>query len=223
MLPLCSSSSMAANSSLTLPTNSFLTLLHPPPSSHNISSSLSSTSFNSQFLGLKLSHSSISIAPSSSFKRSFIFAKVSKGSKPPAFTLKDQDGKSVSLSKYKGKPVVVYFYPADETPGCTKQACAFRDSYEKFKKAGAEVVGISGDGTASHKAFAQKYKLPYTLLSDEGNKVRKEWGVPGDFFGSLPGRETYVIDKNGVVQLVYNNQFQPEKHIDETLKLLQSL
>ncbi|XP_058756736.1 peroxiredoxin Q, chloroplastic [Vicia villosa] len=227
MLPLCSSSSMAANSSLTLPTNSFLTLHHPLTSSLNISSSsssssLSSTKFNSQFLGLKLSHSSSSIT-ASSLKRSLVFAKVSKGSKPPAFTLKDQDGKTVSLSKYKGKPVVVYFYPADETPGCTKQACAFRDSYEKFKKAGAEVVGISGDDTASHKAFAKKYKLPYTLLSDEGNKVRKEWGVPGDFFGSLPGRETYVIDKNGVVQLVYNNQFQPEKHIDETLKLLQSL
>jgi peroxiredoxin Q/BCP len=129
----------------------------------------------------------------------------------------------VSLSKFKGKPLVLYFYPADETPGCTKQACAFRDSYEKFKKAGAEVVGISGDDSSSHKAFAKKYKLPFTLLSDQGNKVRKEWGVPGDFFGSLPGRETYVIDKNGVVQLVYNNQFQPEKHIDETLKLLQSL
>lgn len=73
------------------------------------------------------------------------------------------------------------------------------------------------------QAFAKKYRLPFTLLSDEGNKVRKEWGVPGDFFGALPGRETYVLDKNGVVQLIYNNQFQPEKHIDETLKLLQSL
>lgn len=129
----------------------------------------------------------------------------------------------VSLSKFKGKPVVLYFYPADESPGCTKEACAFRDSYEKFKKAGAEVVGISADGPESHKAFAKKYRLPFTLLSDEGNKIRKEWGVPGDFFGSLPGRETYVIDKKGVVQLVYNNQFQPEKHIDETLKMLQSL
>uniref|UniRef100_A0A7N0VC99 Peroxiredoxin Q, chloroplastic n=1 Tax=Kalanchoe fedtschenkoi TaxID=63787 RepID=A0A7N0VC99_KALFE len=103
------------------------------------------------------------------------------------------------------------------------KACAFRDSYEKFKKAGAEVLGISGDSTESHKTFAKKYRLPYTLLSDEGNKVRKEWGVPSDLFGTLPGRETYVLDKNGVVQLVYNNQFQPEKHIDETLKLLQSL
>ncbi|KAL2338816.1 hypothetical protein Fmac_013262 [Flemingia macrophylla] len=211
--------------SLTLPNHYIPTFLrsHSPnhPSSQNLP--LLSTPPNSQFFGLKLSHSSLSSLPSSSSLKPTIFAKVSKGSKPPNFTLKDQNGKNVSLSNFKGKPVVVYFYPADETPGCTKQACAFRDSYEKFKKAGAVVVGISGDDPSSHKAFASKYKLPFTLLSDEGNKVRKEWGVPGDFFGSLPGRETYVIDKNGVVQLVYNNQFQPEKHIDETLKILQSI
>ncbi|XP_019192970.1 PREDICTED: peroxiredoxin Q, chloroplastic-like [Ipomoea nil] len=193
------------------------------PLSHNLS--IISKSSESQFYGLKLHRSSSPSLPSSSSStpRSFIFAKVNKGSAPPAFTLKDQDGRNVSLSKFKGKPVVVYFYPADETPGCTKQACAFRDSYEKFKKAGAEVVGISGDDTSSHKAFAKKYRLPFTLLSDEGDKVRKEWGVPSDLFGALPGRQTYVLDKNGVVQLIYNNQFQPEKHIDETLKLLQSL
>jgi thioredoxin-dependent peroxiredoxin len=85
------------------------------------------------------------------------------------------------------------------------------------------VIGISGDDTASHKAFAQKYRLPYTLLSDDGNKVRKEWGVPADLFGTLPGRQTYVLDKQGVVQYIYNNQFQPEKHIAETLKILQGL
>ncbi|CAN4084677.1 unnamed protein product [Withania somnifera] len=180
-----------------------------------------SKSSQSQFYGLKFLHSPSFSIPCSS--RTSIVAKANKGSLPPPFTLKDQDGKNVSLSKFKGKPVVVYFYPADETPGCTKQACAFRDSYEKFKKAGAEVVGISGDDPASHKAFAKKYRLPFTLLCDEGNKVRKEWGIPGDLFGTLPGRQTYVLDKNGVVQLIYNNQFQPEKHIDETLKLLQSL
>ncbi|OAY27000.1 peroxiredoxin Q, chloroplastic [Manihot esculenta] len=178
---------------------------------------------HSQFFGLKVSHSVSLSTPSSFPAKTAIFAKVNKGQVPPSFTLKDQDGKNVSLSKFKGKPVVVYFYPADETPGCTKQACAFRDSYEKFKKAGAEVVGISGDDTSSHKAFAKKYRLPFTLLSDEGNKVRKDWGVPSDLFGALPGRQTYVLDKKGVVQLIYNNQFQPEKHIDETLKLLQSL
>lgn len=187
-------------------------------------SQLPKSSSQSQFCGLKLSYSyssSFSV-PFPSFSKSTIVAKVNKGSVPPSFTLKDQDGRNVNLSKFKGKPVVVYFYPADETPGCTKQACAFRDSYEKFKKAGAEVVGISGDDPSSHKAFAKKYRLPYTLLSDEGNKVRKEWGVPADLFGTLPGRQTYVLDKNGVVQLIYNNQFQPEKHIDETLKFLKS-
>ncbi|XP_060187976.1 peroxiredoxin Q, chloroplastic-like isoform X2 [Lycium barbarum] len=161
------------------------------PISNNLT--IVSKSSQSQFYGLKVIHSPSFSAPSSSSTRTSILAKVNKGSAPPPFTLKDQDGKNVSLSKFKGKPVVVYFYPADETPGCTKQA------------------------------FAKKYKLPFTLLCDEGNKVRKEWGIPGDLFGTLPGRQTYVLDKNGVVQLIYNNQFQPEKHIDETLKLLQSL
>ncbi|XP_057536473.1 peroxiredoxin Q, chloroplastic [Amaranthus tricolor] len=191
-------------------------------STHNLS--ITSKSSQSQFCGLKLSNpSSLSFPFTSRSFKPFIVAKVTEGSLAPAFTLKDQDGKTVSLSKFKGKPVVVYFYPADETPGCTKQACAFRDSYEKFKKAGAEVIGISGDDVSSHKSFKQKYKLPFTLLSDEGNKVRKDWGVPSDLFGALPGRQTYVLDRNGVVRLVYNNQFQPEKHIDETLKFLQSL
>jgi peroxiredoxin Q/BCP len=195
----------------------------PLSSSHNLF--ILPKSSHSQFYGLKLSSpSSLSLPSSNSSSRTtFIFAKVNKGGVPPSFTLKDQEGRNVTLSKFKGKPVVVYFYPADETPGCTKQACAFRDSYEKFKKAGAEVVGISGDDPSSHKAFAKKYRLPFTLLSDEGNKVRKDWGVPADLFGTLPGRQTYVLDKNGVVQLIYNNQFQPEKHIDETLKLLQSI
>ncbi|PIA27570.1 hypothetical protein AQUCO_07600025v1 [Aquilegia coerulea] len=204
--------------------SSLLLALNPKTPSSN-SLSILSTSSQSQFYGLQLSFSTSSSfsLPCASTMKLNISAKVSKGDVPPAFNLKDQDGKSFSLSKYKGKPVVLYFYPADETPGCTKQACAFRDSYEKFKKAGAEVVGISGDDPSSHKAFAKKYKLPFTLLSDENNKIRKEWGVPSDLFGTLPGRQTYVIDKKGVVQLIYNNQFQPEKHIDETLKLLQSL
>ncbi|KAF9616107.1 hypothetical protein IFM89_028573 [Coptis chinensis] len=214
--------------SLSFSTHSLSASVLPTPSSKTPSSkthSILSTSSQSQFHGLKLSFSSSTSVsfPCVSTTKTSICAKVSKGSVPPAFTLKDQDGKSFSLSKYNGKPIVLYFYPADESPGCTKQACAFRDSYEKFKKAGAEVIGISVDDPSSHKAFAKKYRLPYTLLSDEGDKIRKEWGVPSDLFGALPGRQTYVLDKKGVVQLVYNNQFQPEKHIDETLKLLQSL
>ncbi|KAH6779180.1 Thioredoxin superfamily protein [Perilla frutescens var. hirtella] len=211
--------------SISLHTNHSLpSLLHtrtPKPTfSHNFS--LLSKSSQSQFHGLKLSSSSHLSIPSPASGKTAIVAKVTEGTQAPPFTLKDQNGKPVSLSKFKGKPVIVYFYPADETPGCTKQACAFRDSYEKFKKAGAEVIGISGDDAASHKAFAEKYKLPFTLLSDEGNKIRKEWGVPSDLFGALPGRQTYVLDKNGVCRLIYNNQFQPEKHIDETLKFLKS-
>ncbi|KAL8488141.1 hypothetical protein ACS0TY_023972 [Phlomoides rotata] len=213
-------------SSISLPTSHNLpSLLHTPTPkatfSHNLS--LVSKSSQSQFHGLKLSDSSHHSIPSSVSGKNTILAKVSEGTQVPTFTLRDQNGKPVSLSKFKGKPVVVYFYPADETPGCTKQACAFRDSYEKFKKAGAEVIGISGDNAASHKAFAEKYRLPFTLLSDEGNKVRKDWGVPSDLFGALPGRQTYVLDKNGVCRLIYNNQFQPEKHIDETLKFLKSV
>ncbi|XP_017238133.1 peroxiredoxin Q, chloroplastic [Daucus carota subsp. sativus] len=216
--------SMAA-ASLSLPKHPLLSSLLPFQSSTKPSSSFSQTfSKSSQFHGLKLSHSSSLSSPSTSFStKTSIFAKVEKGTAPPPFQLKDQNGRLVSLSKYRNKPVVVYFYPADESPGCTKQACSFRDSYENFKKAGAEVIGISGDDPESHKEFAKKYRLPYVLLSDEGDEVRKEWGVPSDLFGALPGRQTYVLDKIGKVQLIYNNQFQPEKHIDETLKLLESL
>ncbi|KAL5572304.1 hypothetical protein UlMin_021901 [Ulmus minor] len=210
--------------SLSLPNHSLPSLLPTQSPKHPFAQNfrIFSKASHSQFHGTKLSFStSPSTFSSSTSGKTLVFAKLKKGQPAPPFTLKDQDGRTVSLSKFKGKFVVVYFYPADETPGCTKQACAFRDSYEKFKKAGAEVVGISGDDPSSHKAFAKKYKLPFTLLSDEGNKVRKDWGVPSDLFGALPGRETYVLDKTGVVQLIYNNQFQPEKHIDETLKLLQ--
>ncbi|XP_078157681.1 thioredoxin superfamily protein [Carex rostrata] len=190
---------------------------------HMVSKPLDSSFNGHRFPVLVKSRASTTLAPRRVPLISPICAKVGKGDVPPNFTLKNQDGKNVSLSQFKGKPIVVYFYPADETPGCTKEACAFRDSYEKFKKAGAEVVGISADDPDSHKAFAKKYKLPFTLLSDDGNKVRKDWGVPSDLFGTLPGRQTYVLDKKGKVQLVYNNQFQPEKHIDETLKVLSSI
>ncbi|CAK9236913.1 unnamed protein product [Sphagnum troendelagicum] len=150
-----------------------------------------------------------------------VISKISVGDVVPPVGLKDQDGRLVNLDKFKGKPLVLYFYPADESPSCTKEACAFRDSYEKFKKSGAEVVGVSGDSPESHKAFKKKYRLPFTLLSDEGNKLRKDWGIPTDFFGALAGRQTYVIDKDGKVQLIFNNQFEPDKHIVETLKIIQ--
>uniref|UniRef100_A0A0D9WMW9 thioredoxin-dependent peroxiredoxin n=1 Tax=Leersia perrieri TaxID=77586 RepID=A0A0D9WMW9_9ORYZ len=166
-------------------------LLLPPRQSPSPSRALLCTPSTAavSFRGAAINATSLSAAAPRRRAVTIVCGKVSKGSAAPNFTLRDQDGRAVSLSKFKGKPVVVYFYPADETPGCTKQACAFRDSYE----------------------------------NDEGNKVRKEWGVPSDLFGTLPGRQTYVLDKNGVVQYIYNNQFQPEKHIGETLKILESL
>lgn len=144
-----------------------------------------------------------------------------KGDKVPSFTLKDQDGKIFSIDTLIGKkPMVIFFYPKDFTPGCIKEVCSFRDQYEDFTDLGAEVIGISGDGESSHQKFAKKYRLPFTLLSDSAKKVRALFGVKGSLFGLLPGRVTYVIDKNGIVQLVFENQFGTEKHITESLAIL---
>jgi len=145
------------------------------------------------------------------------------GAKAPEFTLNDQHGKSISLTSFRGqKNLVVYFYPKDDTPGCTKESCAFRDHYTAFSDAGAEVIGISSDSEASHKAFAEKYKLPFTLLSDVGGRVRASFGVPPTF-GLLPGRVSYVIDKQGVIRHAFNSQMNPTKHVDEALEVLKTL
>lgn len=149
-------------------------------------------------------------------------ARIGEGDPAPDFTLHDQNGKEVKLSDHRGKPVVLYFYPKDDTPGCTAESCAFRDSYEDFKDIGAEVIGISSDSAESHSKFAAKYSLPFVLLSDRGGKVRKSFGVPTTF-GLLPGRVTYVLDKDGVVQKVFNSQFNPKKHIDEARRVLAKL
>jgi thioredoxin-dependent peroxiredoxin len=117
--------------------------------------------------------------------------RVDAGSKAPNFTLPSQSGEMVSLKDFLGKkPVVLFFYPKDDTPGCTKEACAFRDDYEEFEKLDAEVIGISSDSVESHRSFAEKHFLPFTLLSDEGGKVRRLYGVPSTF-GLFPGRVTY--------------------------------
>ncbi len=145
------------------------------------------------------------------------------GAKAPEFALNDQHGKSISLTSFRGKKnLVVYFYPKDDTPGCTKESCAFRDHYTAFSDAGAEVIGISSDSEASHKAFAEKYKLPFTLLSDVGGKVRSSFGVPPTF-GLLPGRVSYVIDKQGVIRHAFNSQMNPTKHVDEALAVLKAI
>lgn len=151
-------------------------------------------------------------------------AQIAIGDKIPNFELKDQHNKTFKTADAVGKNIlVVYFYPKDDTPGCTKEACSFRDNFKDFEDAGARVIGISADDVASHKAFAEKYKLSYTLLADTKNEVRKKFGVPGDIFGLIPGRVTYVIDKEGIVRYVFNSQTNAEKHISESLSAIKKL
>lgn len=148
---------------------------------------------------------------------------INVGDIAPDFTLSDQTGNSITLSQFKGeKPVVLYFYPKDDTPGCTVESCAFRDSYEAFTEAGAVVIGISSDSPSSHAQFAAKHNLPFTLVSDEGSQVRRAYGVPTTL-GLLPGRVTYVIDRDGVVRHVFNSQFNPKAHVTEALGVLKQL
>ena len=117
-------------------------------------------------------------------------------------------------------PLPLMRRPSPPQPGCTKEACSFRDSYAAFTDAGCEVVGISSDPPASHKAFAAKHRLPYTLLSDERSFVRNGFGVPSDLFGMLPGRQTYVISKEGKCLMVFNSQLDAEKHVSEALAVI---
>jgi len=146
------------------------------------------------------------------------------GGTVPKFELEDQNGKLFSIDSVLGKKnLVIYFYPKDDSPGCTKEACSFRDQFEVFAGADALIIGISAQSVESHKEFAVKHRLNYTLLSDKGNKVRKLFGVPGNFFGLVPGRVTYVINKEGKVVYMFNSQIQAEKHVDEALRVLQEL
>ncbi len=149
--------------------------------------------------------------------------KVKVGDVAPDFTLPSPTGNPVSLNDFLGKKsIVLYFYPKDNTPGCTTEACSFRDSYEVFKDAGAEVIGVSSDTPESHQQFARQHRLPFTLLSDAHSDIRKRYGVPNTF-GIVPGRVTYIIDKQGIVRHIFSSQFTPEKHITEALNTLQTL
>jgi peroxiredoxin Q/BCP len=139
----------------------------------------------------------------------------------PDFTLPDQQGEPVHLADRRGGWVVVYFYPADDAPGCTAESCSFRDSHEAFTDAGATVIGISGDSVESHEAFAAKHRLPFTLLADTDGSVRRAWGV-SKTLGLLPGRVTFVIDPGGVVRHRFSSQFKPTKHIDEALAVIRA-
>ena len=149
--------------------------------------------------------------------------KINVDDKAPDFTLPSNTGENVALSQFLGKKnVVLFFYPKDESRGCTKEACAFRDSYEVFKDLGAEVLGINAGDSESHQEFVNKYMLPFKLLVDRENKVRQMYGVPSTL-GIIPGRVTYIIDKKGIVRHIFSSQFQPEKHIEEAINVLRTL
>jgi peroxiredoxin Q/BCP len=136
----------------------------------------------------------------------------------PDVSLLDADGTPVRLRDLLGERVlVVYFYPKDDTPGCTAQACGFRDAYEDFVEAGAEVVGISGDSQASHRAFAQKHRLPFRLLSDPDGEARRAFGVKKTL-GLLPGRATFVVDRQGRILDAFSSQLRVGTHVQRALR-----
>lgn len=149
---------------------------------------------------------------------------IEKGDKCPSFKLKDQQGEMINIDDIIGQEsLVIYFYPKDDSPGCTRQACSFRDSFEDFVEEGARVIGISSDDEESHKKFAEKHNLPFTLLADSKKEVRNKFGVPTNLLGFIPGRVTYIIDKKGIVQGVFNSQLNFDKHVFEALKTLKKL
>ncbi|MCI0423996.1 MAG: thioredoxin-dependent thiol peroxidase, partial [Acidobacteria bacterium] len=151
-------------------------------------------------------------------------ALLEAGAKAPDFDTTDQNGKEVTLKDYRGKRVVLYFYPKDDTPGCAKEACAFRDHFAEFKKLGVEILGVSVDNATSHKTFAEKFKLPFTLLADTNQKIVEAYGVWGE--KTLYGRKymgtnrvTYLINESGYIAAVFP-KVKPEEHADEILALL---
>ncbi|HCT79934.1 MAG TPA: peroxiredoxin [Micromonosporaceae bacterium] len=149
--------------------------------------------------------------------------RIGVGDDAPDFTLPSQAGVDVTLSHFQEKKtVVLFFYPKDDTRGCTAEVCSFRDSYEVFAEAGAEVIGISSDSVDSHERFAGKYALPFTLVSDRDGEVRKRYGVPSTL-GILPGRVTYVIDRSGKVRHVFNSMANIGEHVQGALKIVQEI
>jgi peroxiredoxin Q/BCP len=142
----------------------------------------------------------------------------------PSFELADQHGNNINSDQLIGKQkLVIFFYPKDETPGCTKEACSFRDSYEDFLSLDCQVIGISSDSVESHKHFAERHNFQYILLADTNKKVRQAFQVPGNLFGILPGRVTYIVDKEGIIRGIHNSQLNPTSHINEALALVKAL
>lgn len=144
------------------------------------------------------------------------------GDKLPSFKATKQDGTAFDSHEIHQKPVVIYFYPKDFTPGCTTQACNFRDAYQDFQDLGAEVIGVSGDSATSHQNFQQKYKLPFILLSDSDRKLRRLFGVPTALFGLLPGRVTYVFDAKGYCIYIFDSM-SAKNHIERALKAIKKV
>jgi peroxiredoxin Q/BCP len=145
------------------------------------------------------------------------------GDKAPSFTLPSATGEQVALSDVLGRrTVVLFFYPKDDTPGCTVEACTFRDQYDAFAQAGAEIIGISSDSQASHGSFASKHKLPMKLLTDIDGKVRALYGVRATL-GLFPGRATFVIDKGGTIRHVFVSQLRVKSHVDQALEVVKRL
>jgi peroxiredoxin Q/BCP len=150
-------------------------------------------------------------------------SRIEVGDTAPDLTLSTQSGDQIALADYRGeKAVVVFFYPKDGTPVCTKEACAFRDAYEDFAKEGAVVIGVSGDSTARHQSFASTHRLPFVLVSDKDGSVRRAFGVPKSM-GIFPGRVTYVIDKVGIIRHVFSSQFAADRHVSEALEVIRKL
>jgi peroxiredoxin Q/BCP len=138
----------------------------------------------------------------------------------PHFILNNENHEPIDISALKGKFLVIYFYPKDDTPGCIKEACSFRDSFQDLVDAGALVYGVSSDKPDVHAQFKAKYKLPFSLLSDTAGELRKLLGVPSDLFGLIPGRVTYVFNPEGRLIKEFNSQISPEKHVKEALKVI---
>ncbi len=149
---------------------------------------------------------------------------IAVGERAPDFTLPKQDGTQVRLSELLTRgPAIVYFYPKDETPICTAEACSFRDAYEDFKAAGAEVVGISNDSAEDHASFATNHRLPFILASDKGGVVANQYNVKKGLFGLMAGRVTFVVDRQGIVRHAFSSQLSSSRHVEEALKVLKSL
>jgi peroxiredoxin Q/BCP len=150
-------------------------------------------------------------------------SKIKVGDPAPDFTLASSNGEQIRLSDFRDKKtVVLFFYPKDDSPGCTVEVCTFRDSHSQFAEKGAEVIGVSSDSEESHQKFASKHGLPMKLLSDPGGKVRDVYGVKSTL-GLIPGRVTFVIDKAGVVRYMFSSQVRVNSHVEKALAIVQSL